>query len=90
MCRCKCHEGVWGSEGIVNSHMSGKWICQHHALVALPPGKFSWYPLNRRLGVDTGEWRNFLPLSVIDLQSRGCQIVLLFAKFLIHDIPKRL
>jgi hypothetical protein len=39
-----------GSGGIVNSYINDKWICQLHALVALPPGKFPWYPLNWRLG----------------------------------------
>jgi hypothetical protein len=49
LCPCTCHKGVWGSAGIVNSYISDKWICQLHALVALPPGRFSWYPLNWRL-----------------------------------------
>jgi hypothetical protein len=39
-----------GSGVIVNSYVSDKWICQFHALVTLPPGKFSWYPLNRKMG----------------------------------------
>jgi hypothetical protein len=33
-----------------SSYIIDKWICQLHALVALPPGKFPWYALNWRLG----------------------------------------
>jgi hypothetical protein len=42
-----------------------------------------------RAGLDTGEERNPLPASGIDPQSHGSQRVLIFAKFLTHDISKR-
>jgi len=47
---CTCKKGVWRNAGIVSSYFSAKWNCQRHALVALPPGKFPWHPLNWRLG----------------------------------------
>jgi hypothetical protein len=48
----QCHEGVWGS-GFIDPHfldlgttsLSG----QLHVSAALPPGKLSWYWLDRRL-----------------------------------------